>query len=164
MTEDIENTGRFINAVFRLKKMLKPHTLLGNINLGDMSVFWCMRRIIKEESNTSIIKSSKISDMLNISKPALTQIINRLEGKDLIERVYSKTDRRCTFLRFTKNGESIFEEEKNNMQKCLLDVENKMGKEKFIQLADLLEEFTYSLSVIKEEKNEKDLQKGSATD
>lgn len=152
MSGKTTNQEIFMRAILKIKRVGKPHAFFENLNFGDMAVFGTMRQMTDEGAEDSLIKTSSISNKLKISKPALTQIINRLEEKGLIQRVYSKKDRRCTFLQLTEKGTKAFNDEENNMKLMLKTVEEKMGTADFLKLAELVEKFSDVMIEIKEEK------------
>ena len=77
------------------------------------------------------MKDAKMSDMareLNITGPAVTGIIDRLEKAGFTERVPSKSDRRVVFVKLTKKGIVLAEDMRVNLAKSL--------KETFGQLSE----------------------------
>jgi DNA-binding MarR family transcriptional regulator len=52
-------------------------------------------------------KPSEIAKMLNVSPPAITMFLEKLEEKGLIKRNFSKEDRRRVVLELTKKGDRL---------------------------------------------------------
>ncbi len=64
--------------------------------------------VIATLGDTDGMTCKELSERTLVTKGTLTGILDRLEAKGLTERVPSREDRRCTFIRLTKNGESLF--------------------------------------------------------
>lgn len=61
--------------------------------------------------NTDGLTLGEIGDSTLITKGTLTGVINRLEAKNLVQRVACDDDRRCTRVRLTRKGRTVFEHE-----------------------------------------------------
>ncbi|MDF2685374.1 MAG: Transcriptional regulator, partial [Clostridia bacterium] len=94
-------------------------------------------KIDEDQTEKHNIQMNEISSFLSISKPALSQIINKLEDKGLVERIFLRSDRRATYVRFTQKGLAIFEKKKDFMTLAANYIVKEMGEadsEKFIEL------------------------------
>lgn len=91
------------------------------------------------ESGQGRIQLSEISRKLCISRPAVTQCVDRLEKKDMLERCSDPNDRRAVFVKLTDKGKEYFENIKNNAINFINRVIENMGEENARQLAEQLE-------------------------
>lgn len=64
--------------------------------------------VIVTLGNTEGMTCKDLSEKTLVTKGTLTGVLDRLEGKGLTERVPSRADRRCTWIRLTPKGESLF--------------------------------------------------------
>jgi homoprotocatechuate degradation regulator HpaR len=65
---------------------------------------WRVLRVIWKSDE---ITAAEVSKQTLLPSPSLVGILDRLEGKDLVERVRSTTDRRRTFIRATHQGRAL---------------------------------------------------------
>ena len=70
------------------------------VELTSRQIF-CIEQI-KSLSNPSL---SELAEVMNIAKPSMTVMINRLEKNQLVEKVQSDSDRRTAHLHLTEKGE-----------------------------------------------------------
>ncbi|HEY2725552.1 MAG TPA: MarR family transcriptional regulator [Parafilimonas sp.] len=97
--------------------------------------------ILSQEREISI---KKISDELNVSHSAISQLITSLQQKGLIKSVTSKKDARHKAITFTAKGEKLLEKIKpvwNALQKAMdeLTAENSQSKKVLSALAGIEE-------------------------
>jgi DNA-binding MarR family transcriptional regulator len=75
-------------------------------------------RIISEEGPLRIVEISK---RLEIAKAQMTQIVDRMEMMDLIERQTDPKDRRAVNLKLTRYGEKFILEREQEVIEALID-------------------------------------------
>lgn len=86
---------------------------------------------------------SEIAAQLKISSPAVSRTLRSLEGKELIERLPDKHDRRNTFIRLTDKGEKTRQEVFSGICGYFDDVFDRMGGEDMESLLMLLERLSF---------------------
>ncbi len=64
--------------------------------------------VIVTLGDTDGMTCKELSEKTLVTKGTLTGVLDRLEAKGLIERVPSRKDRRCTFIRLTTKGGERF--------------------------------------------------------
>ena len=64
--------------------------------------------VIATLGDTDGMTCSELSDATLVTKGTLTGVLDRLENKDLIRRTHVADDRRCTKIRLTSKGETLF--------------------------------------------------------
>ena len=74
------------------------------------------------------IKMSEISNRMNCSKPAITQMINDLEKKGYVERVLTKDDRRVVNVCLTKDGNEVLKKGETAMISMLDQITDSLGE------------------------------------
>lgn len=80
-------------------------------------------------SKTEGVTISTLSERLEITKSAVSQMINVLEDKGYVERITTKSDRRIVYVRLTEVGEQSLEKSLQSLLKSLNQVFEKMGEE-----------------------------------
>jgi len=97
------------------------------------------------EPNATPITASDLAKQMHVSPAAITQTLDALERKKMIERIKSETDRRVTFIAPTRKGRAVikntygrFNSKKHRltMMKELLEY---LGEKDSVELARIME-------------------------
>ena len=81
---------------------------------------------------------SEISKDLHVTPPSVTQLLNSLEGRGLIERHMDATDRRVIVVTLTRRGEDVTNEAEEAISAKMKGLMEHLGEQQSNQLADLL--------------------------
>lgn len=92
-----------------------------------------------------------IAELLEVSKPMITNHITVLENKGYIIREYSKEDKRSFYVIPTEKAKELVKVTEKKMSKYLKQIENSLGKENFEKLLQIL---TYTNKILKNIKGE----------
>lgn len=84
---------------------------------------------------------SRLSDLLQISRPTATQMVNSLEEKGYVVRTTSETDRRVVYIGLTNKGEQVYDSQMATYSGILSEVTEKVGKKEIDQLIFLCDRF-----------------------
>ena len=95
---------------------------------------------ISRASHTSDLglKVSEISRFLGLTPPTVTQLINSLEAKQMVERQADPSDRRVVRIKLTEQGKIITRRARDYMDATLNRMVEYLGEEESDQLAELL--------------------------
>ena len=86
-------------------------------------------------------RMTDVSRQLDISKPAATQMVNRLVEQGMVERVSDENDRRVVYIRATEKGLGIVGARMEKNLALIDRVVDRMGEADANALASLLERF-----------------------
>lgn len=106
-----------------------------------------LHHIKQYENDLGYISTSDLSDRLNISKPATSQMLNVLEDKKYIQRIINKNDRRLMYIAITELGNEVLKKELNIFINKISRVLDKMGKQDGEMFVELLGKY---ISIVKE--------------
>lgn len=95
------------------------------------------------------IKTTALSELLCISKPAVSQMLNVLEGKGLIERVMTPHDRRVVYVVLTTRGQEKFAAVRKQFDAFVEEIFQRMGKEDTDEFLRLLAKLHAVIGTIK---------------
>jgi len=99
-----------------------------------------MLKMLKLHSTaTEGVTNSTLSELLEISKSAVSQMINALEDKTYVERVTTKHDRRLVYIRLTASGEQRLEQQLQALLQRMAEIFDRMGREDTEDLLRLLQ-------------------------
>lgn len=85
-----------------------------------------------------LFTSLMIAELLEVSKPMITNHITVLENKGYIIREYSKEDKRSFYVIPTEKAKELVKATEKKMSKYLKQIENYLGKENFNKLLQML--------------------------
>lgn len=123
-------------------KMGMPH--------GEFTMMQTIRHHDKGEGVTI----SELSEYSQITKPAVSQIINVIEEKGFVERVTTKQDRRVVRVRMTEAGEAAVKASCAIASRKLDKVLEKMGHEDADAFLKLLDKFSMAVSSYSESEDD----------
>ena len=95
----------------------------------------------KWSSGETLVRMTDISRRLMISKPAATQVVNRLVESGLVERASDENDRRIVYIRATDAGRAFYEQEINKSMNLIDRVIERMGEDNANELVVQLDRF-----------------------
>jgi DNA-binding MarR family transcriptional regulator len=131
-----------------------PHLIGFNLRLAQLSVFQHFNAtvggdgisvpqfgtLLLIEANKDVIQSA-VAEALRFDRSTLVQIIDRLEGRGLVERHVSPTDRRSHALRLTDAGREVLVELKDQALAHEEEVAAALNAEERRQFIALLKKF-----------------------
>jgi len=99
-------------------KFLPP---LESLNDSDFTFLYIMNNYMEEE-NVKFVNVSKLSELNQVSLPAISKQLNKLESEKLIKRTIDIFNRRNTKVSITEYGlkvlEIIYQEAKGGTKEC----------------------------------------------
>lgn len=152
---------QFYNASIKMhrasKKLPPPCKELSHFE------FMCLKLIHEYgENNPELpgIKPSVLSEKTHVSRPAMSQHINALEGKGFIQRVASQTDRRVTYLALAPRGEELIKAQNEHLMRHLQQICDLLGHDDAIALIELTNKLTDIYLQIAEQEQSQIPEKG----
>lgn len=137
------NTGFLLMSV---AKKLK-YQLNKKLQKRDVTVQqWSVIKNIELLSNEQLVTSVELAMRLDIDKPTISGIINRLEDKKLIKKLAHPTDKRASVLELTEDGKELLLQCQNLSEEVLdsymsvLDFDEKEQLKKILLKMDRKEE------------------------
>lgn len=136
------NDLKLITVLFRTKNTVES-AIINDLKRFDVNIntFAVLEQLYHKGSS----KINEICEKLLIPNSSMTYLIDQLEKKQLVERQFSKEDRRSIYVDLTEKGrkliESIFPEHEklaNELFKVLTDEER-------INLLELLKKVSFSI-------------------
>lgn len=145
--KDHVQAKELFDLFLKIRKLIKSESTTLNLNLTDLIVFGILINV-HVNNNGKQIQAKDLSDKMNISRPALNNILNRLENQGLITRIRGKKDRRKVFLEMSEKACLLYENEHAILMDILSRYISKMGDEDAKEFNRLLNKF---YNIMKEE-------------
>ncbi len=150
-------TKQFLERLFRFNKLMVAHmNKMSNCSPGELKMLNAIEqeqeKLKEEGSDLPGVSPSRISELLMHSKPATSKMLNILEKKEDIERVYSKVDRRAVYIKVTDKGHErakVLQEEMDHYTNLILE---RLGPEKTAQLFESMDDLYEAIKAVHEER------------
>ncbi|MFC3747449.1 MarR family winged helix-turn-helix transcriptional regulator [Paenibacillus sp. GCM10012306] len=118
-----------------LHKVQWQHTVEGN-KPSEMTLMICIRK--HRHSNEQGLKVSEIGRILGWAAPTVTQLVNSLEARGMVERQADSEDRRAVRIQLTEQGKKVTRRVHAYMNEELVKLVEYLGEDESNQLCDLL--------------------------
>lgn len=103
---------------------------------SEMTLMICIEQ--RNPSDEEGLKVSEISRLLGFSPPTITQLINSLEAKKMVERHADPSDRRVVRVKLTESGKQFTRKAEQYRDAALDELVRYLGEQETEQLIDLL--------------------------
>lgn len=117
------------------------HILAQNFEFRELTksefIFLCL--VHKNEKAGHPMCTSDASDMIRITKPAVTQIANNLQRKGYLVRVPDQTDGRKVHFAVTPTGEAILKEQTDALHESVMSAFHSVGYDRMQQFVATFE-------------------------
>lgn len=127
--------NEFTNALLRLRKVDVCFPQDATIQFGEMIVLSSMA---ENKHTSNRMSANEVCESLNISRPAVSQILNSLEKKGCITREIDAFDRRKINVSATEKGNGLLENALILYSEALDNIFEKYGEEKIKTLVQEL--------------------------
>lgn len=139
-----------MQAMFKFKNM---RMILHPEQDSNMSDFIALKVIARNEKmKTNNLYFSDIQRFLRISKPAVSQLINSLEKKEMITREIDKKDRRKFIVKLTKKGYNEMKRMHEESDKLFMEIIQRFGEDETQELIRLLNKLSDIAQDVKNDK------------
>ena len=123
-----------------IKRLTNRSKWTDSIPQGEFLMMFVINVMMKKERTGSDVPEypgvmvSKLSELLQISRPTASQAVSSLEEKGYVERSMSATDRRVIYIGLTKQGQAVFDQRMTRYSCILNEIVAKVGREEVDQL------------------------------
>lgn len=149
----MKNTKRtdFLLAIYDFAKMAENLGKTSKLSKSEMSILTTIELLknnYKEEVTTA-----RISEILCLSKSAISQMLKSMEESGYIVRKVCKSDRRVTLVDYTQKGKKAYEEQVDNFINHSEKVFEKMQMKDVEKFIASMKQYTVISNEILKEKN-----------
>ena len=140
MDEKLKN--EFINAFLRLKETRGKFLAKGDVSWGELMI------LKKLEADGNV---NGICEMLHITKPAVTHMLNSLEKDAYITRSIDVNDRRRIEIKLTGKGKELIKTHRKSYDGSLNMILTRFGESNIKDFIRLFNHFADIIDELKEE-------------
>ncbi len=136
-----------INEFLKIMQRLHKNSLRFKSQTGiPHTEFHILQYLANHEQKETGVSISEISENIEISKPAVSQLVNALEEKGLVERVTTKKDRRVVYVVSTEAGMTLVKNTRKGMNARVEAILDQMGDEDAAEFLRLFDKFSQIMS------------------
>ena len=145
-----EATHALYALLERLMKLVRSQAFGDSETTGALAALTLLFQERQLEGDKPV-RMTDVSRRLMISKPAATQVVNRLVDNGLVERLSDESDRRVVYIKATEAGRAFYVEKMDRNLSLVDRVVNRMGEAEAYALVEHLNEFFDAISAETEE-------------
>ena len=141
--------GKYFKALFDLTKRSNAITLCGKDSEFNDTEIRLFSEIIMAQHRGERLISTRLANLLGVTRSAISQMVNRLEANGMVQRVADDVDRKIAYIVMTELAEKRYEEVRKILYAFTGKCVERFGEEKFEQVCALLDEF---ITIVEDEK------------
>ncbi len=98
--------------------------------------------VIKFVAHFKKLTITELSDYMSIKKSTCSGIVDRLENMGILERVKDENDKRVTYIIFSRKGQGLSNEIKEDINRYFKEIFNNISEEDLILIENNLEKLS----------------------
>ncbi|REE91385.1 DNA-binding MarR family transcriptional regulator [Paenibacillus taihuensis] len=111
-----------------------------NCTPAETMTLFFIRRATREQPEG--LKASELSSLMNVASPTMTQTLNVLAARGLVDRETDPNDRRAVRIKLTREGTRLTQMAEVKLQQKLAGLIAHLGEERAKLLVELIDEAT----------------------
>ncbi len=148
--------NEYLMQLFRTIKQLEDLDLFTDVAKLSKTEFRLIREIVMDGKEGKNIISSELARRLGITRSAVSQIVTKLEQRDIVKRTASPTDRKIAYICLSQRALSAFNEQCSQANRIVEGAVKELGEKKIQLLFSVFDEFYAALGRAKEQIRHKD--------
>lgn len=117
---------KYEELLVAIRRVIRAIDLRSKKLSKDVGITGPQLLVLQELKADPGITAKRVSDLVNLSQATVTSILDRLENKNLINRVRSESDRRRIALYLTETGEQTLNDAPRSMEDSFIERFNKL--------------------------------------
>ena len=133
--------GQYFKALFDLTKRANAITFCGKDSEFNDTEICLFSEIIKAKHRGERLISTRLADLLGVTRSAISQMVNRLEANGMVHRVADDVDRKIAYVEITEEALETYGDDLKICVDFVGRVVDKFGVERFNNMCTAFEEF-----------------------
>lgn len=104
-----------------------------------------LEEIVAADKKGERLISTQLADKVGVTRSAISQMVNRLSDKGLVQRVPDDVDRKIAYIELTGNAKELYNAQRKRMGEVVAKVVADFGADKANQMLKLVDEFCDSV-------------------
>ncbi len=120
----------FLREIYRINKRLEEIKIFDEkLTLNNTEMQMLREIIVAKESGRRLI-SSRLAKTLGITRSAVSQMVNKLESKEIVCRVPDVKDRKIAYIELSEKAMDIYNQMKERVNLFLQKIMERLGEGK----------------------------------
>lgn len=136
--KELEKENLLLNTACKIGSVFRDKRLLCGMNPPELFACHIVR---KGEIDGRPTRAKDLSDAMEISKPAVSKLLNVMEEKDLIRRERKEEDKKAVYISLTEKAHALLEKQKATASLLTERIAAEMGEEKAKEMSKLVDLF-----------------------
>lgn len=143
MEQEMSQGKRLIEVMAKIRRVSSKHQaedIIPQREFYVLEIIHSRMRCRSGEQENLVppgVRVSELSEMLHITMPSVSQMINGLEQKGYVKRVTTKNDRRVVYITLDTEGEAALNKAKKAFLSFTDEIVSRLGHEETEQLISL---------------------------
>lgn len=135
------NADKFFREVYRIGKRLEEIRILNRKLAFNYTEIQAINEIATAKEEGRSMKSCELSDVLGVSRSAVSQMLNKLEQKGVVRRVTDERDRKVAYLELSEGVAKTCEEVKGRVGVFFEKLKDRLGQDALIEFFERANRF-----------------------
>lgn len=140
----------YLNKIFSMLKKTEDVTFTNIRSHFNNSEMRLLGEVVLAKHEGKRIISTQLAKRLGVTRSAVSQMVNKLEARGIVNRVPDEIDRKIAYIELSDHAKEYYEEEKKVYCDFVGKVVDKFGEDNLNELFRLYGEF---ISIVNEFKN-----------
>jgi DNA-binding MarR family transcriptional regulator len=132
---------KYLSAVFSILKRRDGITLANRKTHFNDTELRLIGEVLDAKIENKRLISTQLATKLNVTRSAISQIVNRLEKKGVVKRVPDAIDRKIAYIEITEEMLASYKEDVEVYGAFIGGLVKEFGEDRFEQMCALMEEF-----------------------
>jgi DNA-binding MarR family transcriptional regulator len=129
---------KLLEALHSLKRAHTCFSSPGEISRGEYFLLHRIFNLTQDTEESVGVKITDLSKAVQMSRPAISQMLNSLEKKDFVVRIMAKSDRRVVYVKLTQAGAEELEKNRKQFQEFFDRLVEELGSNDTAELIRLV--------------------------
>lgn len=150
MNEVRKTKEEYLSKIFSMCKKIESVTMLKDKTELNTTELRLVGEIIYANSEGKRLISTQLAKRLNITRSAVSQIVNNLEKRGIVKRVADSIDRKIAYIELTESALEVYRVAKEKAENLVGEIVKVFGEENLDKLLSLSDDFFEVVENIRE--------------
>lgn len=133
--------NRLMRELYDIARRLDSVQLFNHAFPFNNTEMQLIKEILQAKEAGKKIISSRLAEALGITRSAVSQMVNKLEAKNVVERVADDKDRKIAYIELSDSARTRYEDMKERINAILGSVIEELGNDKVETFVNSANEF-----------------------
>ena len=139
------NGDAYVGKIQAMTRKLQNVVFVKGKKSFNNSELRMLEEIVAADKKGERLISTQLADKVGVTRSAISQMVNRLSEKGLVQRVPDDVDRKIAYIELTGNAKELYNAQRKRMGEVVAKVVADFGADKANQMLKLVDEFCDSV-------------------